>query len=112
MNHGNRYNCRNSRLTGSLLFGGWQTRQLAHQTRTQNLIAGATSVDNAADRLNSTYRVFVDYPQLRKYFYEGVAFPTEELERAQVLTVAELRRRLAKADVAETLRPTLAAGLA
>jgi len=77
-------------VVGSLAFSGWQTRQLARQTETQNAIAMATIVHNTADRLNATYRVFVDYPELRAYFYDGAPSPATGPERARALTVAEM----------------------
>ena len=33
---------------------------------------------------------FVDYPELREYFYEGVDLPEDSTTRARVLAVAEL----------------------
>jgi len=33
---------------------------------------------------------FVDYPELREYFYEGVELPEDSTTRARVLAVAEL----------------------
>ena len=77
-------------VIGSLIFSGYQTRQLTLQTVIQNEMAKVEIIHRGADRLSETYRVFVDYPDLRKYFYDGVPCPSRGKNRARVLTVAEM----------------------
>jgi hypothetical protein len=77
-------------VIGSLLFSGYQTRNLVHQTKIQNEMARAVNINNGVDRLSAVYRVFIDYPELRRYFYEGAPMPAASRKRARVLTVAEM----------------------
>lgn len=39
---------------------------------------------------HNVYKLFVDRPELRPYFYGDIPIPTEEPERSQVLSAAEL----------------------
>jgi hypothetical protein len=38
----------------------------------------------------STYKIFIDRPELRPYFYNNLALPDEDPERSRVLAAAEL----------------------
>jgi hypothetical protein len=77
-------------VVGSLLFAGWQTRELVRQTRIQNAIAGTSGARQAIALLDETARILVDRPEMRPYFHAGLPCPTEEPERSRVQAVAEL----------------------
>jgi hypothetical protein len=59
-------------VVGSLFFAGWSTRELARQTRMQNLLAEASQVRQPLVMLQNVLAKVVDQPQLRKYFYDSV----------------------------------------
>ena len=77
-------------VIASLLFDGLQSREIARQTRIQNAIAGASGKVSTNELLHSILRIFVDHPELRGYFYDGLAVPTDEATSGRVLTVAEM----------------------
>jgi hypothetical protein len=77
-------------VIGSLIFSGNQTRQLSRQLRMQNEMARSEIIHHGVDRLSGVYRAFLDYPELRKYFYDGAPCPPRGQIRARVLTVAEM----------------------
>lgn len=56
----------------------------------QNEMAKVEIIHSGAEHLSGVYRVFVDYPELRKYFYDGSPCPSRGKDRARVLTVAEM----------------------
>lgn len=77
-------------VTFGLVFNAYQVRILANQTRTQNQIAKAESIYNGVIGLRDLYGVFVDRPELRKYFYDCVPTPVEQEERDRVIPLAEM----------------------
>jgi hypothetical protein len=77
-------------VIGSLIFSGYQTRQLGRQVRIQNEMARAEIIRHGVDRLGEIYRAFIDYPELREYFYDSAPCPLRGKIRARVLTVAEM----------------------
>jgi hypothetical protein len=77
-------------VIGSLIFSGYQTRQLGRQLKMQNEMARSEIIHHGVDRLSGVYRAFIDYPELRKYFYDGASCPARGMTRARVLTVAEM----------------------
>lgn len=87
----------------SLLFLGWQSREVARQTRLANQTAGVSGLRDALTHLDSIIQIFIEYPELRPYFYGGVAAPTDARLGAQVDTVAEL--------LADCIEVSLEAGL-
>lgn len=54
---------------GSFFFAGWQSQQVAIQTRLANRMAAATSLREAVRRYDDTLAYFVQYPELRPCFY-------------------------------------------
>ena|SRR3984957_13873433 len=77
-------------VTAGLVFNAYQIRMLASQGKTQNEIAKAASVYSGVTGLISFYRVFVDQPSLRKYFYDGAPTPVDLEERDRVIPLAEM----------------------
>ncbi|MET8249807.1 hypothetical protein [Micromonospora sp. NPDC005197] len=77
-------------VVGSLLFSGWQTRQLIEQSKLQNAVAGTTGVQQPMELLHGVLRMLFEEPSLRPYLYERKVCPPEGDERARVLTVAEM----------------------
>lgn len=77
-------------VTAGLIFNAYQIRILASQGKTQNEIAKAASIYNGVTGLSSFYRVFVDYPGLRKYFYDGAPVPSDQEELDRVIPLAEM----------------------
>lgn len=86
----------------SLLFLGWQSREVARQTRIANQTAGAAGLRDSLTHLHSVIQIFVEHPDLRPYFYAGVDPPTDTQQRAQVDTIAEM--------VADCIEASLEAG--
>lgn len=77
-------------LVASLLFLGWQSRSVARQTRIANQTAVVACRFDALTLLQSVWRIFVEHPELRAYFYDGLEPPDDPLEDARVRTVAEI----------------------
>ena len=77
-------------LVGSLLFLARQTSESVHQSLVANELAGARAMAQGYEIADRVIAHFVDYPELRKYFYEGVEVPEDSTTRARVLAVAEL----------------------
>jgi hypothetical protein len=74
----------------SVTFAGWQSREVAKQTRIQNALAGSTSLRETVNALHNALGKIVEWPELRPYFYEGKPCPREGETRARVLMVAEM----------------------
>ena len=77
-------------VVGSLLFLARQTSQSVHQFLVANELAGARAMAQGYEIWDRVIAYFVDYPEPRKYFYEGVELPEDSTTRARVLAVTEL----------------------
>jgi hypothetical protein len=83
-------------LVLSLLFLARQTRESARQSVLANQLAGLQAKSEIYSTVDRILYQFLEFPHLRKYFYEGVEIPGDnEVEaqsgvREQVLTFAEL----------------------
>jgi hypothetical protein len=87
-------------LTGTLLLIARQTQSLASQTRLSNELAQHNATNDGMTALRSVYFIFIDHPELRRYFYEGA-----QLSEAENFEKGELAVRIA--TVAELLADTL-----
>jgi hypothetical protein len=76
-------------VIGSLLFAGWQTRELVRQTRLQNAIADSSGDREMLVMLQSVMLHIVDQPHLRAYLFDRKPLPPEGEARAQALSLAE-----------------------
>ena len=77
-------------LVGSLLFLARQTSESVHQFLVANELAGARAMAQGYELWDHVIAYFVDYPELRAYFYEGVELPEDSTTRARVLAMVEL----------------------
>jgi len=83
-------------LVLSLLFLARQTRESARQSHLANQIAGSQAKSDIYRTVDRILFRFLEYPELRKYFYEGEALPDLPLDpkaaeqRERILTFAEL----------------------
>ena len=83
-------------LVVSLLFLARQTRESTRQSVLSNQLAGLQAKSEIYSTVDRILYRFLEYPQLRKYFYEGVELPQDERgeesgeTRDQVLIFAEL----------------------
>jgi hypothetical protein len=82
-------------LVLSLLFLARQTRESARQSHLANQIAGSQAKSEIYETVDRILYGFLDYPELRKYFYEGADLPEpspgdDSDVRGRVLTFAEL----------------------
>lgn len=77
-------------LVGSLLVLARQTRESVHQSQVANELAAVRAKVEGFGVVDGVIAVFVDRPELREYFYEGVELPEDSTSRARVLAVAEL----------------------
>ncbi|MEU4556524.1 hypothetical protein [Micromonospora violae] len=68
----------------------WQTRAAAKQAEVANAFAGATVLHNQTTSLREVYRVFIDHPELRPYFYGRKPCPRNQRQRDRVMTIAEM----------------------
>ena len=85
-------------LVGSLLFLARQTGESVHQSLVANELAGARAMAQSYEIADRVIAYFVDYPELREYFYEGVELPEDSTKRARVLAVAELMADAAQSN--------------
>jgi len=76
-------------LIFSVVLLAWQTRSVAEQTRISNSIAAAAVTGDSANRLRAILELFVQYPELRAYFYENKPYPRRGSQRRRVLSIAE-----------------------
>ena len=67
-----------------------QTRTLIEQTKISNAIARATVISNASSSLRQVFRIFIERPELRPYFYESKDPPLRGYKRARIITTAEI----------------------
>jgi hypothetical protein len=84
-------------VAAALGYAAVQTRTVREQLKlARHQAENALTTHHAANDLAlmthilSLDRLFVEHPELRKYFYERVPVPTEEPMRSRVLSTAEL----------------------
>ena len=78
-------------VAGSVLFLARQTSQSVHQFLVANELAGARAMAQGYELWDHVIDRFIDFPELRQYFYEGVELPEEDpTTRARVLAMTEL----------------------
>jgi hypothetical protein len=77
-------------IVASLLFLARQTRQSVEQFIAANELAGGRALAQGYELWDRVSVQFLNYPELRQYFYEGVELPEDSTTRARVLTMAEL----------------------
>jgi hypothetical protein len=77
-------------VAGSVLFLARQTSQSVEQFLVANELAGARALAQGYELWDRVITRFIDYPELRQYFYEGVEVPEEPTTRARVLAMTEL----------------------
>ena len=68
----------------------WQTRSVAQQTKISNAIARASVISNESSSLRHVFSFFVEYPELRQYFYGSKRLPVNRHHRERILSVAEI----------------------
>lgn len=68
----------------------WQTRAVAQQTKISNAIASTSVLSNATSSLRQVLSLFIEYPELRSYFYESNKPPAWGHRRTRVFAVAEM----------------------
>ena len=73
-----------------MLFLARQTRQSVDQFLVANELAGARALAQGYELWDHVINRFIDYPELRQYFYEGVELPEDPTARARVLAMTEL----------------------
>ena len=73
-----------------MLFLARQTSESVHQFLVANELAGARAMAQGYELWDHVIAYFVDYPELRAYFYEGVELPEDSTTRARVLAMTEL----------------------
>lgn len=74
----------------SLILLAWQTRAVARQTEISNAIARASVISNSSSSFRQIILLFVEYPELRAYFYDSKHLPARGDKRARVISVAEI----------------------
>jgi hypothetical protein len=77
-------------VAGSVLFLARQTSQSVEQFFVANELAGARALAQGYELWDHVITRFIDYPELRQYFYEGMEVPEDSTTRARVLAMAEL----------------------
>jgi len=77
-------------VAGSVLFLARQTSQSVDQFLVANELAGARAMAQGYELWDRVITCFIEYPELREYFYEGVELPEDSTTRARVLAVTEL----------------------
>jgi hypothetical protein len=75
----------------------WQAREFTRQTRIANQVAGANAQLASTERMNEVLGIFVQYPELRPYFYGGRTPSNDETSQQRLETIADML-----ADVVET----------
>jgi hypothetical protein len=73
-----------------VLFLARQTSQSVEQFLMANELAGARALAQGYELWDRVIERFIDYPELRQYFYEGVEVPEDSTARARVLAMTEL----------------------
>jgi hypothetical protein len=77
-------------VAGSVLFLARQTSQSVHQFSVANELAGARAMAQGYELWDHVIDRFIDFPELRQYFYDGVEVPEDSTARARVLAMTEL----------------------
>ena len=77
-------------VAGSVLFLARQTSQSVQQFLVANELAGARALAQGYELWDHVITRFIDYPELRQYFYEGVEPPEDPIAMARVLAMTEL----------------------
>jgi len=67
-----------------------QTRQSVEQFLVANELAGGRALAQGYELWDRVIERFIDYPELRQYFYEGEEVPEDPTSRARVLAMTEL----------------------
>ena len=73
-----------------MLFLARQTSQSVNQFLVANELAGARALAQGYELWDRVIAHFIDYPEIRQYFYEGVEPPEDSTARARVLAMTEL----------------------
>ena len=73
-----------------MLFLARQTSQSVEQFLVANELAGARALAQGYELWDHVITRFIDYPELRQYFYEGVELPEDSTARARALAMTEL----------------------
>ena len=73
-----------------MLFLARQTRQSVNQFVVANELAGGRALAQGYELWDRVIERFIDYPELRQYFYEGVELPEDSTARARALAMTEL----------------------
>jgi hypothetical protein len=68
----------------------WQTRAVAQQAKISNAIASVSVISNSTSSLRQVFSLFVEYPELRPYFYESKRPPLRGHKRTRIFAVAEI----------------------
>jgi hypothetical protein len=77
-------------VAGSVLFLARQTSQSVHQFSVANELAGARAMAQGYELWDHVISCFIEYPELRQYFYEGVEVPKDSPDSARILAMTEL----------------------
>lgn len=77
-------------VSGSVLFLARQTRQSVEQFLIANELAGARALAQGYELWDHVIIRFIDYPELRQYFYDSVEPPEDPTAKACVLAMTEL----------------------
>jgi hypothetical protein len=77
-------------VAGSVLFLARQTSQSVEQFLVANELAGARALAQGYELWDHVINRFIDYPELRQYFYDGVEPPEDPTTSARVLAMTEL----------------------
>lgn len=74
----------------SILFAARQWREAAQQTKKAAVAISAATYQGVNAQLQEIDLLFVQYPELRPYFYADKPMPQDRRERDRVMAVAEL----------------------
>jgi hypothetical protein len=74
----------------SLSLLAWQTRAVARQTEISNAIARASAISNSSSSFRQVILLFVEYPELRPYFYDSKNLPAHGRKRDRIISAAEI----------------------
>ena len=77
-------------LIVSVVLLTWQTRAVARQAEITNSISAAEALNDALSGLRDVYRIYIDRPNIKAYFYANKALPRGASRRVRVLTLAEM----------------------